>query len=199
MRRIEEIAAQSTVIEIRPVSAQRSSQSPLIVVRAFSTHRLRDSLPKSEGAGAFARKHGAAREGMRVHAIRDGDIDGGIAEEIENVAIRVGIAGENVGVEDERELEGEIGVVDHARVPLMTHGNNVAAMHRDDDGEQCSGFEGDVAIGDQCNVGGRVHLQNAPRVHIHLRHVTIAFAIGGIGVKDNAFLVEGGRRIREPA
>lgn len=49
VRRIEEIAAQSTVIEIRPVSAQRSSQSPLIVVRAFSTHRLRDSLPKPEG------------------------------------------------------------------------------------------------------------------------------------------------------
>ena len=133
MRRIEEIAAQSTVIEIRPVSAQRSSQSPLIVVRAFSTHRLRDSLPKSEGAGAFARKHGAAREGMRVHAIRDGDIDGGIAEEIENVAIRVGIAGENVGVEDERELKREIRVVHHARIPLMFYGNNVATMHGDDD------------------------------------------------------------------
>ena len=199
VRRVEEIAAQSAVLEIGMASTQHISESPLVIVCAFSTHRLRDALPKPERRGTFARQHGAARIGMRVHAVRDGDVDGGVAEERENVAISVGIARENVGVEDERELEGEIGVVDHARVPLMTHGNDVAAMHRNDDGEQRSGFEGDVTIGDQCDVGGRVHLQNAPRVHIHLRHVTIAFAIGGIGVKDNAFLVEGGRRIREPA
>ena len=133
VRRIEEIAAQSTIVEVRPVRAHRASQSPLIVVHAFATHRLRDALPKPEGSRAFAREHGAAGEGMRVHAIRDGDVDGGVAEEIENVAIRVGIAGENVGVEDEGELKGEVRVVHHARVPLMSYGDNVAMVHGDDD------------------------------------------------------------------
>lgn len=48
-------------------------------------------------------------------------------------------------------------------------------------------------------MGGGIHFQDAPRIHVHLGHVAVASAIGGVGVKDDALLVERGRRRRAEA
>ena len=48
-------------------------------------------------------------------------------------------------------------------------------------------------------MGGRIHFQDAPRIHIHLGHVAIASTTGGIGVKDDSLLIERGRRRRTEA
>ena len=195
----EEIAAEHAERVDAVFLAEFVANAALIVVRLLSNHAERDVLPESERSRAAARENAASRKREGVHSVGNGDIDGGVLEESEQIAIGVRIAGKHVRIDDERVAEGEVPVVEHSRVPLLSLAHQIFAVDGHDHREKGRGLRGHVAVRDQRDVGGGVHFENALRVEEHLRHVLVARTAQRIRVKHHAFFEKRRRNTRKMA
>ena len=174
-------------------------QRALVVVVSRSQHVTCHRSPEVGGFTAESGEHGATRDAAaRVHAVGVGDVHGGVSEEREGLRVGEGTAGEDVRVEHEGELEGEIGVVQDTCVPLLRQRNQVRAVHGDEHVEQSRGAHGKVAVGHQGDVRSRLHRPDHLARVVDLVSITRPTALARVRVEHHALLEErrGGRRKR---
>ena len=174
-------------------------QRSLVVVVSRSQHVTCHCSPEVGGFTAESGEHGATGDAAAcVHAVGVGDVHGGVSEEREGLRVGQGTAGEDVRVEHEGELEGEIRVVQDTCVPLLRQRNQVRAVHGDEHVQQSRGAHGKVAVGHQGDVRSRLHRTDHLACVMDLVSITRSTALARVRVEHHSLLEERrwGRRIR---